>query len=127
VTQILQQSGVRVGERKSYNGIPAGTQLRPLRDMIVVRPLDYVPSQIIAVAGVEDPPLRGIVIAVGPGDYHRQYNADRSKSWFSKVRTPCDVKVGDEVEIEVHARDRVMIDGIQHIICSEKHVCGVVE
>jgi co-chaperonin GroES (HSP10) len=45
--------------------------LRPLRDKIIVKPLDWEPSKIISVVR-KGRPLRGTVIAAGPGTYHQK-------------------------------------------------------
>lgn len=94
------ESGVRIGN-ETLAGIPACMNVRPLRDQIVVEPLDWQPSQIIAVA-YQGKPLRGRVLAVGPGCYPKKYNGPkgkRTKSWDSKHFQPTELKVGDVVEL----------------------------
>lgn len=94
------ESGVRIGN-ETITGIPASMNVRPLRDQIVIEPLYWQPSKIIAVA-YQGKPLRGIVLAVGPGCYPKQYNGPkgkRTKSWDSKHFQPTEVKVGDIVEL----------------------------
>src|ERR1043166_8914231 len=102
----MEVSGIRIG-RKVTDLIPATENIRPLREHSVLRPLEWEPSKIVAVA-YWGKTLRGEVLAVGPGVYPKQYNRDRSKSWDSKACRPCDVKVGDVVELgglEIHGYD----------------------
>lgn len=93
--------GTRIGN-ESTTLIPADAKIRPLRDQIIVEPLDWQPSKTILVAGTHTKPLRGIVRAVGPGVYPKKYDGRkgrRTKSWDSKAFRPTDVKVGDIVEL----------------------------
>ncbi len=93
----LSQRGVRIGN-ESLTFVPKGSKVRPLRDQVFVEPLEY-PSR-IQVTGFKT--LRGIVRAIGPGCYPKLYDGPkgrRSKSWLSKAFRPCDVKVGDTVEL----------------------------
>lgn len=92
--------GIRIGN-ETFDSIPADARIRPLRDQIILEPLDWEPSKIIAVA-YSGKPLRGIVRAVGPGIYPKRYDGPkgrRSKMWDAKCFRPCDVKVGDVVEL----------------------------
>jgi co-chaperonin GroES (HSP10) len=112
--------------------LPAGTKLRPLRDQIVVKPLPWKPSKIIEIAGDKRKPLRGVVTAVGPGCYPRLYNKDRSKTWDSKQFRPCDVKVGDVVElggleIDGYLFPRIVIGTETHVLCREADVAIVLD
>ena len=94
------QTGERIGH-ETFDSVPAACTIKPLRDQIVVEPVDWQPSKIIAVA-YTGRPLRGIVRAVGPGCYPKRYDGPkgkRTKSWDSKQFRPCDVKVGDLVEL----------------------------
>lgn len=122
-------SGVRLS-RETTDVLGAGERIRPLRDQLLVEPLDWQPSALIQVAGDERRPMRGIVRAAGPGCYPKIYNKDRSKCWDSKVFRPTQVKVGDTVElggIEIDGYDfpQVMVDSRMHILCREEDVCFV--
>jgi len=130
--QATLETGVRLGN-ETLTQIPASAAIRPLRDVIVVEPLPYIPSKIVAVAW-QGKPVRGIVRAVGPGTYPKQYDGPkgkRTKSWDSKAFRPCDVKVGDTVEL-----GGLEIGGFLHptlrwgnkemILCREEDVAGVV-
>lgn len=125
----MEVSGIRIG-RKVIDFIPATERIRPLRDQIVLRPLEWEPSKIIAVA-YWGKTLRGEVLAIGPGVYPKQYSKDRSKSWESKQFRACDVKVGDIVELgglELHGYDFPTLQwGDQTVVlCREADVTGVV-
>lgn len=131
---MLQQSGIRIG-RKRVDIIPADCSIRPLRDQIVIKPLDWEPSPILKQLGVEivwqGKTLRGEVLAVGPGHYRKQYSRDRSKSWDSKQFTPCEVKIGDIVElggleIRGYGFDELRWGSQPIVICREADVTGVV-
>src|SRR5271166_6325385 len=94
------QSGKRIGH-ESFDAIPAQTSLRPLRDTIILEPLPWPFSKIIQVV-YTGRPLRGKVKAIGPGTYPKRYDGprgQRSKCWDSKAFRPCDVKVGDIVQL----------------------------
>jgi co-chaperonin GroES (HSP10) len=92
--------GMRMGN-ETITGVPAAANIRPLRDQIVLEPMEWEPSKIIAVA-YSGRPLRGKVRAVGPGVYPKRYDGPkgkRTKTWDSKAFRPCDVKAGDVVEL----------------------------
>jgi co-chaperonin GroES (HSP10) len=92
--------GVRVGN-ESITCVPAEAHIRPLRDQIIVEPLDWKPSSIIEVV-YTGKPLRGIVRAVGPGRYPKKYDGPkgkRTKTWDSKSYLPTELKVGDVIEL----------------------------
>lgn len=82
--------------------LPANAVIRPLRDQIVVEPLD-VDHKVSFIVIEHTKPLRGVVKAVGPGIYPRKYDRPekhlRSKTWDSKAFRPCEIKVGDVVEL----------------------------
>jgi co-chaperonin GroES (HSP10) len=126
----VSSSGVRL-ERGTTDLIPQGAKIRPLRDHIIVKPLEWKPSKILQVYGSTRKPLRGIVVACGPGHYPKKYNKDRSKTWDSKAFLPTDVRVGDTVELgglEVHGYSfpQILIGTELHLICRESDVCGIV-
>jgi co-chaperonin GroES (HSP10) len=83
--------------------IPADTKLRPLRDQMIIEPLDVVHSRIL-ILPPSDKTLRGRVLAIGPGYYPTQYDSpDRHKrttSWAGMAFMPTEVKMGDIVRLE---------------------------
>jgi co-chaperonin GroES (HSP10) len=102
--------------------------LRMTGDRILVRPLDLKLSNVI-IANWTGKTVRGEVVSVGPGEYPNRYNSDRSKVWKSKVFRPTEVRPGDIVElggldIGGYAFPRIMLNGEEHLIASEKDVCG---
>jgi co-chaperonin GroES (HSP10) len=115
--------------------LPGGTQLRMLRDRILLRPLDWTPSSVIEVVR-HGRPLRGRVEAVGPGRLYRRYrNKEGGKRDYVETGhfIPTQVKVGDVVELGgLNAYDgagynfpQVTIGTETFLICQEQDVVGV--
>lgn len=109
-------------------------KVRPLRDQIVVEPLDVERTGRILV--VEDTkPVRGIVKAVGPGHYPKRYDHPdkhrRTKMWDGKTFLPTQVKVGDIVHLgspqggRGYSFQTFMHGTVPHLICREADVVGV--
>ena len=130
--------GVRIGNETS-DLIPESARIRPLRDQIILEPLEWSPSNVIRVA-YTGRPVRGVVKAIGPGRYPLKYNdrkGKRTKSWLGKHFIPTEVKVGDIVElggIELgtgalrgYAFQSFLWGTKEHLICSERDVTGIVE
>lgn len=125
--------GVRLGN-ETHDSIPAAARIRPLRDVIIVEPLNWEPSKIIQVV-YGGKPLRGIVRAVGPGCYPKRYDGPkgrRKKMWDAKCFRPCDVKVNDEVELgglelRGYLHMTVRWGSTEMIVCREEDVAIVVE
>lgn len=97
---MLDSMGTRVGN-EVLDFVSDQETIRPLRDVIIVEPLemDHGTSLHVVYRGKA---LRGTVVAVGPGVYPKKYDGPkgkRSKSWDSKHFRPCDVKVGDVVDL----------------------------
>lgn len=99
--------GQRIGN-ELLTWIRADEQIRPLRDQIVIEPLPLDLNTHLTVV-YRGKPVRGIVRAAGPGLYCRKYfdsngnptsrRGDRKTSKLSRYFRPCDVKVGDVVDI----------------------------
>ena len=122
----MGQSGVEI-TRKSLD-IITGT-VRPLGDRILIKPMRVKLSSTL-IATWKGKPLRGKVIAVGPGEYPNRYNADRSHRKTSKVFIPTQVKVGDVVHLGGLENDgytfpTFLLNGEDHLMISEKDVAGV--
>lgn len=122
--------GERIENR--LNAFVSGDHIiRPLRDQIVVEPLPWRPSAIIEAASKRK--VRGIVRAVGPGTYPKRYDGPkghRTKSWDSKAFRPCDVKVGDIVELGgleiTEYLHKTFVWGDKTVIlCQEADVAGI--
>lgn len=118
--------------------LPANAKLRLLGDRVLIRPLEWDASAII-VAIRHGRPVRGQVIAVGPGCHPKKYRAGpkgpRSLMDYSKRFQPTEVKPGDIVELgglnvfdgQGYQFPEVIIGTERHLICSEQDVCGVVD
>jgi co-chaperonin GroES (HSP10) len=126
----IRADGKRI-ENRLNAFIPQDHAIRPLRDNIVVEPLPWRPSAILEVASHRK--VRGIVRAVGPGTYPKRYDGPKGKrtqSWDSKAFRPCDVKVGDVVELggieltEYLHKTFVWGDKTM-ILCQEADVAGI--
>jgi hypothetical protein len=124
--------GVRLHD-KSLNFVSG--QIRPLREKLIVKPMAPAFSQTIA-ADWNGEAVRGKIIAAGPGTYPRIHakGVKDGKPWRTvrdlKAFRPCDVKVGDIVqlggmEIGGYLWPHILINGEDHIICSEQDVCGI--
>lgn len=135
----VQQTGKNSGELSQASGTFVGEneQIRCLRDYIVVEPLPVEHSQVLEVFEFTKP-LRGVVKAVGPGHYPKRYDHPdkhrRTKMWESKYFQPCEVKVGDVVELGgLYHNGRIGGYSFQeftwgskkHIICREADVSGI--
>lgn len=128
----MSSSGVRIGN-ETLTYIAADKRIRPLRDQIIVEPLPWEPSSVIEVV-TRSKPLRGVVRAVGPGCHPMRYNGPkgrRTKSWRAKCFRPCDVKVGDIVELgglELGGYLHMSINwgGKEMVVCREEDVAGIV-
>ena len=93
-------NGVRIGN-ETVTSVPAEARIRPLRDHIIVEPIEWRPSKILEVVHSYKP-LVGKVKAVGKGHFRKIYDGPkgkRTKTWDSKHFTPTEVKVGDVVEL----------------------------
>ena len=108
--------------------------IRPLRDQIIVKPLEWRPSAIIHIAGNKRAPLRGIVVAVGPGQRVKKYwkNSQGQRHLMGETGQviPTEVRPGDVVELgglelDGYKFQQVDIEGVQHLICQEQDVCFV--
>jgi co-chaperonin GroES (HSP10) len=92
--------------------IPAGTKLKPLRDQIIIEPMDIMHSRVLIIPPHESKLIRGKVIAAGPGHYPNRYldkNGDRIPDGRKVGRTqivagtvfvPNPVRVGDTVHLD---------------------------
>lgn len=90
----------------------------PLHDRLVVKQQDQetqTPGGIfIPDTAEKDKPMKGKVIAVGPGKY-----AD------GKIQ-PLQVKVGDEVLFGKYAGTNIKLDNIEYLVMREEDVMGVI-
>jgi hypothetical protein len=114
--------------------VPENETIRPLRDVIIVEPLDgYFSAMIVLIDEMK--PLKGIVRAVGPGVYPRQYNGPkgaRTKTWHGKQFRKTEVKVNDIVEFGGIERGGVPFQTVYWgrtlmLIAREEDVAGIQE
>lgn len=116
----------------SLNFIHPGRRIRPLRDQLIVKPVPLTLSKKIA-AQWRGEPVKGIVIAAGPGCYPnihergmrdgKPYRSVRQ----SKVFRPTEVKVGDVVhlggmELGGYLWPKLWAEGGWCVICREADV-----
>jgi hypothetical protein len=129
-----EDRGIRFYD-KSLNFVTG--QIRPLREKLIVKPLPPSLSQTIA-ANWNGEAVRGEVIAAGPGTYPNIHEKGiKDGKPYRRVRQlsafrPCDVKVGDIVqlggmEIGGYLWPHILINGEDHIVCSEQDVAGIEE
>lgn len=125
---MLENSGVEI-TRKSLDMVQGN--LRLLGDRLLIKELP-VPLGVTIHAMWRGKPVRGLVVASGPGEYPKRYNPDRSKTWPSKAFLATQVKVGDIVhlgglEIGGYSFPHFLLNGEDHLIVSEKDVTGIEE
>lgn len=130
----LTKSGVEL-DRKRVEYIPQDATIKPLGDRIFVRPLPAITSSLLYVVH-QSKALRGVVVAVGPGyRLKRIYKNSRGEAVKSgetgRVR-PCDVKVGDVVELggkEIggYSFPKINIGNVEHVIAQEADIAMIVE
>ena len=128
------QFGQRIGN-ELLTSVRADESIRPLRDQIVVEPLDvdFGTSLLQVIYGGK--PVRGRVLAVGPGLHPRKYDGPKGKrthSWLSRQFRPTEVQVGDLIdlgglELGGYLFTRIRWGEKDVIICREQDVCGIVE
>lgn len=94
-------------------------KLKPLHDRIVVEAApkeEKTASGIILPDSAQEKPLRGTVLAVGPG-----------KRLDSGQIAPVDVKVGDNVLYGKYSGTEVTVEGKEYIILRSDDVLGIVD
>jgi chaperonin GroES len=94
-------------------------KFRPLHDRVVVKRIEEDSKSaggIIIPDTVKEKPMRGEVVAVGPG----------LRDESGKIVTP-DVKVGDIVLFGKWSGTEVKIDGDDQLIMKESDILGVIE
>lgn len=93
--------------------------VKPLEDRIVIKPAEQeskTASGIYLPESSKERPVRGTVIAVGPGKRLKNGNIVQPS-----------VKKGDIVVYGKYAGSEIEIKGEQHLILSEKEILGIVE
>uniref|UniRef100_A0A7C4EJ27 Co-chaperonin GroES n=1 Tax=Fundidesulfovibrio putealis TaxID=270496 RepID=A0A7C4EJ27_9BACT len=94
-------------------------KLKPLNDRVLVKRLEeelVTKGGIIIPDSAKEKPMRGEVIAVGPGKL-----ADDGK------RTALAVKAGDKVLFNKYAGTEIKIDGEEHLMMREDDILAVID
>ena len=89
------------------------TNIRPLFDRVVIQPVEAeskTASGLFIPDAAKERPIRGIVLAVGPG----------------KKNEPTTVKVGDTVLYGKYSGTEIQIDGKEVLIMKESDIFAVV-
>lgn len=95
--------------------------LMPLGDRIIVAPADrggekkLASGIIIPETADKEKPMRGTVVAVGPGKIE------------NGARIALSVKVGDEVIFSKYGYDEVKVEGEEYFILNESNILAVIQ
>ncbi|MCG3184096.1 MAG: 10 kDa chaperonin [Planctomycetes bacterium] len=95
------------------------TKLRPLDDNIIVKPHEAeekTAGGIVLPDSAKERPLRGEVVAVGPG-----------RTLRSGKRLEPSVKKGDIVMFGKYSGSDVKVDGVEHKILREAEILAIIE
>lgn len=92
--------------------------IRPLGNRVVVEVAEAetkTASGIILADTAKEKPMKGVVVAVGPGEY------------VDGNRVPMDVKVGDAVIYAKYSGTEVKVDGKDYLIIRQSDILAVAE
>lgn len=122
------ERGVRMTD-ENLTFIPADWVIKPLRDQMVVEPTDVILSRILIIPPGGDP-VRGIVKAIGPGHYRKQYDhrdkQKRTKVWEGVQFIPTEVRIGQEVLLDPNLKYEQFYWGDRlHLHCRQEDVAGI--
>ena len=87
--------------------------VRPLSDRVLIKPAEMeqkTASGIIIPDTAKEKPMRGEVVAVGPGKKHE----------------PMTVKVGDQVLYGKYSGTEIAIDGVDYLIMRENDIYAII-
>ena len=93
--------------------------IKPLEDRVLVKPIEAeskTASGIFLPESAKEKPVRGKVIAAGPG-----------KLLENGKRAEMSVKIGATVVYGKYAGSEVEVKGVEHLILREGEVLGVIE
>ena len=94
-------------------------KFRPLHDRVVIRrltPVEKTAGGIIIPDTVQEKPMEGEVIAVGPGARNEQ-----------GLLVALDVKAGDRILFGKWSGTEVKIDGEELVVMKESDIMGIIE
>ncbi|MDD3114958.1 MAG: co-chaperone GroES [Anaerovibrio sp.] len=92
--------------------------IKPLGDRVVIEVAEAeakTASGIILADTAKEKPMKGIVVAAGPGEYK------------DGGRVPMDVKVGDAVIYSKYAGTEVKVEGKDYLIVRQSDILAVAE
>ena len=92
--------------------------LRPLADRVIIKVAEAetkTASGIILAYTSKEKPMKGEVIAAGPGAYQ------------NGTLVPMDVKAGDKVVYSKYAGNEIKIEGTDYLIVRQSDILAVVE
>ena len=95
------------------------TNLKPLSNHVFIEPLEEektTKSGIVIPETAKEKPMKGKVMAVGPG----KYNEDGEL-------IPMSVKVGDIVLFKKYGPDEIEIDGKKYLVGDEEDILAIIE
>ncbi len=93
--------------------------LKPLSNHVFIEPLEeekITKSGIVIPDTAKEKPMKGQVVAVGPG----KYNEDGEV-------IPMSVKVGDMVLFKKYGPDEIEIDGKKYLVGDEDDILAIIE
>ena len=94
-------------------------KLKPLNDRVLVKRLE---EEVVTKGGIiipdtaKEKPMRGEVIAVGPG-----------KVGEDGKRVKCAVEKGDTVLFNKYAGTEIKVEGVEHLMMREDDILAVIE
>ena len=92
--------------------------IRPLGYRVVIQVAEAetkTASGIILADTAKEKPMKGVVVAVGPGEFK------------DGQRSPMDVKVGDAVIYSKYAGTEVKVDGEDYLVCRQSDILAIAE
>ena len=92
--------------------------IRPLGDRVVIEVAQAetkTASGIILADTAKEKPMKGVIVAVGPGEFQ------------NGTRLPLDFKTGDAVIYSKYAGTEVKVDGKDYLVVRQSDILAVVE
>lgn len=95
------------------------TNLKPLSNRVFIEPTEEettTKSGIVIPETAKEKPLKGRIVAVGPGKYDE-----------SGKLIPMSVKVGDLVLFKKYGPDEIEVDGKKYLVGDEDDILAIIE
>ncbi len=101
--------------------MPTGTstKIKPLGDRVLIKPLEreeVSKGGIVLPDTVAEKPQEGTVVAVGTG-----------RVLEDGTKVPLEVKAGNKVLYGKYAGTEIKVEGVDHLIVSERDILGIFE